>query len=95
MLDAVCGTCAHARVRRVCPCAQPFWPEGLGINRGFLHVLDCADLVQGYAALLGKHGRQMAVGHAQASERAEEAAALLQRREEVSAHNQSLTASRS
>ena len=30
---------------------EPFWPEGLGINRGFLHVLDCADLVQGYAAL--------------------------------------------
>ena len=27
------------------------WPEGLGINRGVLHVLDCADLVQGYAAL--------------------------------------------
>ena len=30
---------------------EPFWPEGLGVNRGFLHVLDCADLVQGYATL--------------------------------------------
>ena len=30
---------------------EPFWPEGLGINRGFLHALDCADLVAGYAAL--------------------------------------------
>ena len=30
---------------------EPFWPEGLGINRGFLHVLDCADLVCGFAAL--------------------------------------------
>ena len=26
---------------------EPFWPEGLGINRGFLHVLDCADLARG------------------------------------------------
>jgi hypothetical protein len=25
---------------------EPFWPEGLGINRGFLGALDCADLVQ-------------------------------------------------
>ena len=25
---------------------EPFWPEGLGINRGFLHVLDCADLAK-------------------------------------------------
>ena len=29
---------------------EPFWPEGLGINRGFLGVLDCADLVKGAAA---------------------------------------------
>ena len=32
---------------------EPFWPEGLGINRGFLHVLDCADMVRSYAALAG------------------------------------------
>lgn len=31
---------------------EPFWPEGLGINRGFLGVLDCADLVQRAATLL-------------------------------------------
>ena len=24
---------------------EPFWPEGLGINRGFLGALDCADLI--------------------------------------------------
>ncbi len=30
---------------------EPFWPEGLGINRGFFHVLDCADMVQGYTVL--------------------------------------------
>ena len=34
---------------------EPFWPEGLGINRGFLHVLDCADLVQGYGSILRAH----------------------------------------
>ena len=28
---------------------EPFWPEGLGINRGFLHVLDACELVKGYA----------------------------------------------
>ena len=33
---------------------EPFWPEGLGINRGFLHVLDCADLVQRATPLLLK-----------------------------------------
>ena len=32
-------------VTRVGDALGPFWPEGLGINRGFLHVLDCADLV--------------------------------------------------
>ena len=30
---------------------EPFWPEGLGINRGFLHCLDCADLALGQAEL--------------------------------------------
>ena len=35
---------------------EPFWPEGLGINRGFLHCLDCADLAKGYAAALARHG---------------------------------------
>jgi len=27
---------------------EPFWPEGLGINRGFLHCFDCADLCFNY-----------------------------------------------
>ena len=27
---------------------EPFWPEGLGVNRGFLSVLDTAYLVQEY-----------------------------------------------
>ena len=27
---------------------EPFWPEGLGINRGFLQVLDCADMIKHY-----------------------------------------------
>jgi hypothetical protein len=30
---------------------EPFWPEGLGINRGFLGALDCAHMVQHYAAV--------------------------------------------
>jgi hypothetical protein len=30
---------------------EPFWPEGLGINRGFLGALDCAHMVQRYAAV--------------------------------------------
>jgi hypothetical protein len=62
---------------------EPFWPEGLGINRGFLHVLDCADLVQGYAALLGTHGRVAKRGAAERAARSADAAALLQRREEL------------
>ncbi len=39
---------------------EPFWPEGLGINRGFLHALDCADLAKGLAAVraAGGHYRQ-------------------------------------
>ena len=57
---------------------EPFWPEGLGINRGFLHVLDCADLVLGYAALLQTHGRK-----SESSAREEDAQALLQRREDL------------
>eukprot|EP00966_Prymnesium_polylepis_P033809 785950-Prymnesium_polylepis.1 len=28
---------------------EPFWPEGLGINRGFLQVFDCADMVRHFA----------------------------------------------
>ena len=31
---------------------EPFWPEGLGINRGFLGALDCADMVLRAAPLL-------------------------------------------
>lgn len=30
---------------------EPFWPEGLGINRGFLSILDMAYVVQTYFAL--------------------------------------------
>ena len=30
--------------------------QGLGINRGFLHVLDCAELVKGYAKVMAKDG---------------------------------------
>ena len=62
---------------------EPFWPEGLGINRGFLHVLDCADLVQGYAALLGSHGRKVKAGAAAVAARDADAAALIQRREDL------------
>lgn len=37
----------------LCGCVpQPFWPEGLGINRGFMGALDCADLVRGASAVL-------------------------------------------
>jgi len=31
---------------------EPFWPEGLGVNRGFLGALDCADLVQAALPIL-------------------------------------------
>ena len=31
---------------------EPFWPEGLGINRGFLGAYDCADLILRAAPLL-------------------------------------------
>lgn len=42
----------HVLVTRVGDALQePFWPEGLGINRGFLGALDCAHLVQHFAAL--------------------------------------------
>jgi hypothetical protein len=60
---------------------EPFWPEGLGINRGFLHVMDCADLVQGYAAMLHEHGRL--IGGDNATEREEAATSLISRREEL------------
>ena len=66
---------------------EPFWPEGLGINRGFLHCFDCADLLQGYAALLHTHGRQVQPpgidAEAKAAKRAAATNALLQRREEL------------
>ena len=71
---------------------EPFWPEGLGINRGFLHVLDCADLIQGYAAHLHQHGRRRRPADAASSSskaraalelRDKAAAALLGRREEL------------
>ena len=31
-----------------------FMPQGLGINRGFLHSLDCADLAAGFAAVVAR-----------------------------------------
>ena len=67
---------------------EPFWPEGLGINRGFLHCFDCADLIQGYASLLHKHGRHVHgeaadAGSEAAQAREEASAELLQRREEL------------
>ena len=63
---------------------EPFWPEGLGINRGFLHVFDCADLVQGYASLLHTHGRSQAGQSPMAkAQREADGSALLQRREEL------------
>ena len=64
--------------RYLCP-----QPEGLGINRGFLHVLDCADMVQGYAALIRRYGRCAEHGGADAASRAAAAASMLQRREEL------------
>eukprot|EP00964_Phaeocystis_antarctica_P089688 scaffold57274_cov65-Phaeocystis_antarctica.AAC.1 len=35
-------------------------PQGLGINRGFLHSLDCADLAAGFAAVVAR--REAAAG---------------------------------
>ena len=52
---------------------EPFWPEGLGINRGFLHALDCADLARGLAEL-ARAQRGTPVG-------VEAAAGLIARRE--------------
>ena len=74
---------------------EPFWPEGLGINRGFLHVLDCADLARGYTAvleqrrrssqalaeLLGELGSRAAAAAASVAEMDEGLAALIARRE--------------
>lgn len=52
---------------------EPFWPEGLGINRGFLHALDCADLAKGLVELArGRRGGRVDVASA---------AALISRRE--------------
>ena len=59
--------------------------QGLGINRGFLHSLDCADLAAGFAAVVAR--REAAVGEETAQEAAEcarrEGAQLLRRREEI------------
>ena len=68
---------------------EPFWPEGLGINRGFLHALDCADLVGGFAAVrareaaaaLAARGGGGADGAAAEARRG--AAQLLERREQI------------
>ena len=55
---------------------EPFWPEGLGINRGFLGALDCADLCQRAMPLLLKP-----LGQPMAS--LEDFSELLRRREEI------------
>ena len=59
---------------------EPFWPEGLGINRGFLGALDFADLVQGYATL-ARSGLE-----ASAAPQAQQLEALLERREMLFAY---------
>ena len=67
---------APALVTRVGDALQePFWPEGLGINRGFLHCFDCADMVENYAALLHAHPDPSSEARLSAE------SALLQRRE--------------
>jgi len=55
---------------------EPFWPEGLGINRGFFHVLDCADMVQQAAPLLFP-------AHGQPPTTTEAFTGILRRREEL------------
>lgn len=55
---------------------EPFWPEGLGINRGFLGALDCADLVHRAMPLLLKPLGTPATT-------VEDFAELLRRREEI------------
>ena len=54
-------------------------PQGLGINRGFLHSLDCADLAAGFAAVVAT--REAAAGEetAAAAERARRGGAQLLR----------------
>ena len=64
---------------------EPFWPEGLGINRGFLGVYDCADLVQRAAPLL-----LPPLGQPSAAEA--DFAALLKRREDLYALTKRLSA---
>lgn len=80
---------SHCTPRRNGICACAVWPEGLGINRGFLHVLDCADLVQGYAAHMQVHGpRALSSGSGRGGPTPLEASleAMLQRREGLFAH---------
>ena len=55
---------------------EPFWPEGLGINRGFLGALDCAELAQRCMPLLLKP-----LGQPKAT--LEDFDPLLRRREEI------------
>ena len=87
---------SHVLVTRVGDALQePFWPEGLGINRGFLGAYDCAWMVQAYAAAAMNSGSQSA----KASTRPEPMSVgdVLARREAlfaalkvVSAHNRQL-----
>ena len=56
----------------------------MGINRGFLHSLDCADLAAGFAAVVAKREAAAESGDAEAVERARrEGVQLLRRREEI------------
>ena len=52
-------------------------PQGLGINRGFLHSLDCADLAAGFAAVVAKREAAAAEQTAAAAEHARREGALL------------------
>ena len=81
------GGAAHSQVlvTRVGDALQePFWPEGLGINRGFLHCLDCADLAKGYARALAKGGGDLGAALEQLCARRE---GLFQVTKQVSGYN--------
>ena len=70
---------------------EPFWPEGLGINRGFLHVLDCADLVTSYAA--ARHEAQRADGSGDGAALGAAAGRLVAQREALFAYTKRVSGS--
>ena len=70
---------------------EPFWPEGLGINRGFLHVLDCADLVTSYAA--ARHEAQRADGSVDGAALGAAAGRLVAQREALFAYTKRVSGS--